>query len=342
MKILKLAILGYGNAGRAFGKLLAAKMPEIKEKYGTEVKVTAIATKTKGTLVDAAGIDLAVIEEQLTKHGKFADGIEMSAIKVAETADYDVLIEMTPLDIFSGQPATDHIKTAFKRGKHAITANKGPIAWAYRELRDMARENGCLFFYETTVMDGTPVFNLVDLTLKMCKVSKVYGILNSTTNFILEGMSAGTPYEDIIKEGKRRGFVEADPSLDIEGWDSAAKVTALMNVLMDAGLTPLEIDRKGIGGITPELVKDAAKRGKVIKLLCGGTIKNGKAAGYVRPEELSQNDMFASVTGTTSAVSITTDLMGTVSIVSHDPEIEQTAYGVMSDTLRVLEISRYS
>lgn len=338
MKTLNLAILGYGNAGRAYGKLLVAKVPEIKEKYGVEVKVTAIATRTKGTLLNRDGVDLEKIESELASLGKFKEGIEMGAMEVAESADYDVLIELTPLEIFSGQPATAHIKTAFKRGKHAITANKGPIAWAFRELRDMAAENNCYFFYETTVMDGAPVFNLADHTLKMCKITEIHGILNSTTNFILEGLANGLTYDSIIEEGKKRGFVEADPSIDVEGWDAAAKVTALMNVLMDAGLTPPDIDRRGIEGVTAGQIEEAKQRGKVIKLLCGGKFEGGKAVGYVRPEEIDQNDLLASITGTSSVVSITTDLMGTVSIVEHGPEIEQTAYGVFSDMLRIISL----
>ena len=336
MKTLKLAVLGYGNAGRAYGKLLTAKTPEIREKYKAEVTVTAIATKTKGSLIDMGGVDLEKIERELEDQGRFTDGVEMGALRVAETADYDVLIELTPLDIFSGQPATDHIKAALKRGKHAITANKGPIAWAYRELRDLAEENGGMFFHETTVMDGTPVFNLADETLKMCKVTEINGILNTTTNFILDELGKGVSYEEAIAEGRKRGFVEADPSLDVGGWDAAAKVTALMNVLMQAELTPPEISRKGIEGITAGQIADAKKRGKVIKLICGGKIENGKAVGYVGPEEIDQNDLMASVSGTSSVVSITTDLMGKVSIVEHDPEIEQTAYGVFSDTLRII------
>ena len=336
MKKLKLAILGYGNAGRAYGKLLTEKMPEIIKKYNTEVIVTAIATKTKGTLVCEAGIDLEKIEDELANHGKFLDGQDMSAIQVAKTADYDVLIELTPLEIFSGQPAIDHIKAAFCRGKHVISANKGPIAWAFRELRELAVQNNCLFFYETTVMDGAPIFNLADHTLKMCKVTEIHGILNSTTNFILEELEKGVPYEDIIEEGKKRGFVEADPAMDVEGWDAAAKVTALMNVLMDAGVTPPEIGRKGIEDITAEQMKDAKKRGKVIKLLCSGKLEGGVAKGTVKPEEIDENSLLASIKGTSSAVSITTDLMGTVSIVEHEPEIEQTAYGIFSDTLRII------
>jgi homoserine dehydrogenase len=201
----------------------------------------------------------------------------------------------------------------------------------------MASQNNCLFFYETTVMDGAPIFNLTDHTLKMCKVTEIHGILNSTTNFILEELEKGIPYDTIIEEGKRRGFVETDPRLDVEGWDAAAKVTALMNVLMDAGLTPPDIDRKGIEDITFERIEDAKKRGKAIKLLCSGKIEDGKVKGTVKPEEIDRNDLLASITSTTSVVSITTDLMGTVSIIEHDPEIEQTAYGIFGDTLRIIE-----
>ena len=337
MKTLKLAILGYGNAGRAYGRLLASKMPEIREKYDTEVMVSAIAAKTKGSIVCPEGLDLAKIESDLANFGKFQGQAGMNAIEVAEKAEYDVLLELTPLEIFSGQPAIDHIKAALKRGKHVISANKGPIAWAFRELRDMARDNGCLFFYETTVMDGAPLFNLVDETLKLCKVTEIKGILNSTTNFILEELAKGTSYEDAVEEGKRRGFVEADPSLDIEGWDAAAKITALMNVLMDAGISPKDVSRKGIEDITAAQVADAGKRGKAIKLLCVGKLEDGKAKGCVCPCEIDKTDLLASVTGTSSVVSVTTDLMGTVSIVEHGPEIEQTAYGVFSDTLRVLD-----
>lgn len=120
-----------------------------------------------------------------------------------------------------------------------ITANKGPIAWKFAALRDMAAQKpGCRFFYETTVMDGTPVFNFVEKTLQMAEVTEVSGILNSTTNYILEEMAAGKEYDEIIRKGQEIGFIEADPAMDIEGYDAAAKITALLNVLMDAEITP--------------------------------------------------------------------------------------------------------
>lgn len=337
---IKIAVLGFGNVGQAFAKLLIKKHPDILNKFGCDVKVTAISTKSKGCLVNNDGINLERALEDIRIHNCFNkennEYSKFSSMEVAERIDYDVLIELTPLQIFSGQPATDHIKTAFNRSKHAISANKGPIAWAFEDLKQLADEKEVLFYYETTVMDGTPVFNLVDETLKLCQVTEVMGILNSTTNFVLEELAKGKLYDDVINEGKQRGFVEADPSMDIEGWDAAAKTAALLNVLMRANITPLDVDRKGIEDITLEHIKDAERNGNVIKLICYGGIENNKIVARVRPEEISKNSLLATINNTTSIISITTDLMGTVSIVEHEPEIEQTAYGVFSDLIRVI------
>ncbi len=337
---IKIAILGFGNVGRSFAKLLTEKQEEILNKFNLTVSVVAISTRSKGCLVNENGIDLNDALNELEKFNHFDrnrnDYKEISSIEVAENVDYDILFELTPLQIFSGQPAIDHIKAALNRQKHAVSANKGPIAWAFESLRDLAEKNKVLFYYETTVMDGTPVFNLVDETLKFCQVREVKGILNSTTNFVLEEIAKGKPYDEVIKEGKKRGFVEEDPSMDIEGWDAAAKTAALLNVLMGANITPYDVDRKGIEDITYEQIKEAENRGNVIKLICYGGIEKGKVIARVRPEEISKSSLLASIRGTTSIVSITTDLMGTVSIVEHEPEIEQTAYGVFSDLIRVL------
>lgn len=337
---IKIAILGFGNVGQAFAKLLIKKRPDIINKLGCDVLVTAISTKSKGCLVNNNGIRLEKALEDIKKYSAFDrlsnEYSELSPMEVAEKIDYDVLIELTPLQIFSGQPAIDHIKTALSRNKHSISANKGPIAWAFEDLKKLADKQEVLFYYETTVMDGTPVFNLVDETLKLCQVTEVKGILNSTTNFVLEELAKGKTYDDAIKEGKERGFVEADPSMDIEGWDAAAKLAALLNVLMRANITPLDVDRRGIKNITLEQIKEAEKSGNVIKLLCCGGIENNKIVARVRPEEISKHSLLASINSTTSIVSITTDLMGTISIVEHEPEIEQTAYGVFSDLIRVI------
>ena len=341
MKTVKLALLGFGNAARAFSRILLEKEAALAADHDAKIIVTAIATGSRGALVNPNGIDLQEAMRQIEEDGKFhASNLAyrtMSGLDIAQHADYDCLIELSPLNIFTGQPAISHIEAALQRGKHAITANKGPIAWAYDRLRKMAAEQGVGFYYETTVMDGTPVFNLVQKTLHHCKVLAVDGILNTTTNFVLEELAKGVPYEEVMEEGRRRGFVEADPSMDLDGWDAAAKLTALLNVLMDAGITPMDIDRTGIGGVTAEQLQDAAARGKTIKLLCHGHQDAQGLHAWVRPAEVDAGSLYATITGTSSVVAIETDLMGKLSMVEHDPELPQTGYGVYSDLTRLLQ-----
>lgn len=344
MKDLKIALLGFGNAGRGFAKMLTEKQEEIREIYGRGVLVTAIATHSKGTIVNDRGIDLRKAWTDVETEGKFAADTPglctMNALEVIEGADCDVVCELTPLNIFTGQPAISHIEKAFERGRHVVSANKGPIAWDFDRLSAMAAEKGLCFFYETTVMDGAPVFNLMEHTLKFCKVTEISGILNSTTNYILEEMAAGKPYDEIIEAGKQIGFIEANPAMDIEGYDAAAKVTALLNVLMKAGITPDKVDRTGIENITLADIEAAAARGKVIKLLCRGSLVDGRVSASVKPVEVDRKDLLAAVDSTTSVVSITTDLMGKLSVIEHAPEIEQTAYGVFGDIIRVLDAEK--
>ncbi|HKK95062.1 MAG TPA: hypothetical protein VJ916_01885 [Anaerovoracaceae bacterium] len=331
-KKLKIAILGFGNASRAFAKILENERTNILTEYDVSIVTTGITTGSHGTIYNPDGLHLNSIREHYDNTGNFINPIKMSSMELAQKGDYDVLIEATPLNIHTGQPATDHIRAALNRNKAVITANKGPIAWYFNELNQLAKNNKCAFFYETTVMDGTPVFNLVNDTLKMCKVTAVDGILNTTTNFILEELAKGKDYDEVIKDGKDKGFIEADSAMDIEGYDSAAKLTALLNVLMDANTTPDKIDRKGIEDITVEDIEKAKKDNKVIKLICHGD----KNSAYVKPTLIDKQDLLADIDGTSSMVQITTNYMGKLSIIEHDPDLVQTGYGIFSDLIRVI------
>ena len=219
--------------------------------------------------------------------------------------------------------------------KSAVSANKGPLAWYYSDLAAMAQARGGKFFFESTVMDGTPIFNLRDGCLKLCEVTAIEGILNSTTNFILKALADGKTWEQALDEGRAAGMVEADPSMDTDGWDAAAKICVLSNVLMDAKIDPRFVQRQGIAGITKEQLDDAKARGRVIKLMCRAEKDEfGRVTASVAPEEIPADSLYATVDGASSAVSITTDLMGKLTIVENDPTIVQTAYGVFQDILR--------
>ncbi|WP_324825324.1 homoserine dehydrogenase [Sinanaerobacter sp. ZZT-01] len=344
MRRLNVAMIGFGNAGRAFSRIILEKQKEIEKTMDCDIRIVAITTGRRGSFLCEEGIDLEEACRQIEEEGAFRTDSpqysKLTSTEVIRSVEYDVMLELTPLQIFTGQPAIDHIKAAMQRKKHVVTANKGPIAWAYKELREMAEEKGVCFYYETTVMDGTPIFNLTVDTLKFCKVTEVSGILNTTTNFVLEELAKGASYEEAMQEGRKRGFVEADPSMDMDGWDAAAKTTALLNVLMHADITPRDIDRTGITAITEKDIKEAKRRGCFIKLFCRGVIEDGKVVGTVKPIEVPEQELIAHIDGTSSAVSITTDLMGKLTIVEHNPEILQTGYGIFSDLIRVIDHSK--
>ncbi|MGE5629986.1 MAG: homoserine dehydrogenase [Caulobacteraceae bacterium] len=338
---VKLCMLGFGNAGKEFCRLLLHKSEEIRSTYGYQVLVTDIATKSKGTLSNENGIDLARALHEVEGEDRFKsdnpDLVGRNSIETIGTTAADVLVELSTLSIKDGQPAISHIETALNSGMHVITANKGPIAWDYKRLKKLACSKGLLLLHETTVMDGTPVFNLAKETLPGCKVISFKGILNSTTNFILEEMENGRSFAEALKEAQRRGFAEADPSMDIDGWDAAAKTAAIANVLMNGELNPMSVERTGISGITLTDIEKAKQEGKKIKLLCEGYEENSTIKGRVYPKLFDERDIFSNIDSTSSIVSITTDLMGEICIVERNPEIQQTAYGIYSDLLTLLK-----
>lgn len=339
-KKLSICMIGFGNAGKEFCRMLAEKTEEIKSTYDCSVIVTAISTRSKGSLFDPSGIDLERALHEVEAEGKFSQEnpqrTDSTAMEIIKKSRADVLIELSTLSIKDGQPAISHIEEAFRNNMHVITANKGPIAWDYKRLKAMADGKGLSLLHETTVMDGAPIFNLAEKTLPGCKILGFKGILNSTTNFIMEEMEAGSDYEYALKEAQRRGFAEADPSLDIDGWDAAAKTAALINVLMNGDATPMTIDRTGISDITLKDIEEAKQKDGKIKLFCEGLRDKDKIIGRVYPAFVDNRDIFSNIDSTTSILSITTDLMGEICMVERHPEIKQTAYGVYSDLLTLL------
>ncbi|KON30319.1 hypothetical protein AC482_04115 [miscellaneous Crenarchaeota group-15 archaeon DG-45] len=341
---MRLALIGFGNVGQAFARLLLSKREWLREALELDVEVAAVATLTRGSLMSDGALDLGrVLSEiggrgSLTGYGPESTGL--SALEIIEGCGADLMVELTTLNIESGRPAIDHIRAALGSGMSVITANKGPLAFAYRELRALARSRRACFRFEGTVMDGAPVFSLVERTLPGCRVTGIAGILNSTSNFILSRMARGAGLDEALREARMLGMTEADPSLDVDGWDAAAKTAALANVLMDAGTTPQEVDRAGIGGLDPGAVRLAARRGMKFKLVARAERAGGSVETAVRPERMGPDDPFWSVEGASSAVTLRTDLMGEVTIVERDPGLAQTAYAVFSDMILIHESIR--
>lgn len=316
---MKLALVGYGHVGRAFARLLDSKRSQYP------FRIVGIHTLRHGTAYDPRGLPLE------PAFGPPASGIE----EFLDRAQPEVMIEVTSLNPSTGEPATSHIRAAFARRVHVITANKGPIAHSYATLRDEAARAGVNFRFESTCMDGTPIFNLVRDHLPGVTILGFAGVLNSTSQVVIEAMKRGRSMEEGIAEARRLGIAETDVSYDIDGWDSAAKAAALANVLMDARVTPLDVERRGIGRLTTERVQDLARRGKTVALVSRARRAQGRIRLRVRAEVLDQTDLLGSVKGTSNLLLIETDLMGTIGVVSLNPRVEQTAYGVFADLVDI-------
>ena len=247
----------------------------------------------------------------------------------------DVLFEASSLERRTGQPAIDHIKAALQSGAHAISANKGPVVHSYRQLRDLAAAQKRKFFFESAVMDGTPIFSMFPHCLPAVDLRGFRGILNSTTNVVLTEMEKGTSLEAAVKHAQEIGVAETDPSDDLDGWDAAVKVAALAIVLMGADITLNDVEREGIRSLTPEIVRAAPSAGMRYKLICRAERTANGVHASVRPEKLPMADPLAQLEGTTSAVRFDMDVFG-LSIIEHKPGVIATAYGLFADFIRAV------
>lgn len=316
---MKVALIGYGNVGKAFARLLDSR------RSAYPFRIVGIQTAHHGAAYSAKGIGLEpVFDSEAPNIEAFFD-----------KARPEVAIEVTPLNPENGEPATTHIRKAIQRGIHVITANKGPIAHAYAELRELARLAQVEFRFESTVMDGVPIFNMVRHSLPAIRILGFEGCLNSTSKLVMEAMARGLSMDEGIKIAQEQGIAETDASLDIDGWDSAAKAAAIANVLMDAQATPASVARTGIRDFTTQQIVELASQGKIVSLISRGQRDGNNIRLSVTPDVLSKTDLLANAHGTSNMLLLHTDLMGTIGTVSLLPGVDQTAYGLFSDLVDI-------
>jgi homoserine dehydrogenase len=333
---MKVLLIGFGNVGQKMAEILfleREKHPNIRD---LAVSFVGIVTRSHGSLVNNNGVNVVSALREIREEGRFSwTNFELTNIKGLDAVrqlDYDVLVELSTLSIREkGEPALSHVREALRRGKHVVTANKAPAAFAYRELRDLANSNGVSFLMESTVMDGTPVFNMARCGLKAAAITGVSGVLNSTTNFVLSRMEKGESLETAVAVAQKEGFAEADPSHDLEGWDASAKITVLANVLMDASLTPYEVDRQGITHITVTDAQRVVQSGKNLKLICKAWREGERVKAKVGLEEIERGHPFAPIRESGSILMIETDLLAPFVIMETDPTLYDTAFGVIND-----------
>lgn len=342
---LALALVGFGHVGQRFVQLL----DELADRIEFRWRLVAVGTARHGSVIAAEGIDarraIALREageplDRLDAAPTARSGIDIvrqvAAALGEEAADGRlVVVETTTLDIDGGEPAVAHVRAALESFAHVVTANKGPAAFAYDELADLARAVERWFLFEGAVMDGVPVFNLVRETMPAVGIDGFRGIINTTCQYALAEMERGVALDDAIREMQGRGIAEADASHDVDGWDAAAKTAALANVLMGARVTPHDVARVGIRDIAPDELAAEGRRGRRVRLVASANRRHGRIEARVEPEVLDAGDPLATLGPLENALYLRTDVLGEIGIVQRGSSLTQTAYALVSDLTRI-------
>lgn len=340
----KLALIGFGNVARALARLLVRKQELLKEK-GITFSFTGISTGKHGFAVNLDGLDIQKALE-LVESGKSIDALSKlpitNSLSVIQHSAADVMFENSPVNTQTGQPALDHIRTGLGLNMHAITANKGPVVHGYRELTALAESKGRKFKFESTVLGGAPVFSVFREAFPLAELSSIKGIFNATTNIVLSRMENGESYEDAVKYCQSIGVAETDPTNDVDGWDAAIKVAALVTVLMDTPMTPQQVNPTGIRGITTEMIAKAKAEGKRYKLVCSAEKVGDKVTASVAPQLVDSASPLYGMMNSSTGITFRTDVILDYSITQTEREglkggpIE-TAYGLFADFVNIVK-----
>ncbi|HEY4700174.1 MAG TPA: homoserine dehydrogenase [Nitrososphaerales archaeon] len=331
---MRLILLGYGVVGQSLTEIFSVRKKELLERYGMHPRVVAIVDK-RGAVINAKGLDLDEVRKMKKKHGTVAavpeQGIRgASVLNIIEQTDAEVVVEATPTNLETGEPGMTHIETALKAGKHVVTVNKGPLALAQPSLMELAVYNGVNLRFSGTVGGGTPILDFGRKCLYSDKLLFIEGILNGTTNFMLTEMNKNSlTFEEALRLAQEKGYAEANPSLDVDGLDTAAKLVIMANWLLGMEVTLKDVSINGIRKVKPEDLKEAGDKGCAIKLI--GQIKDGLK---VEPTEIRKDDPIC-IGGTLNAVKFHSEFAGDEIIIGKGAGGLETASAVLRDLLEI-------
>ena len=344
MNSLRVAVLGYGTVARALAAMLADLAPRLREERGVSFTFTAALTKRHGGWLHAKGLSPEALHASGWPGGAVPAGAQPfsgPALDLIASCEADVLVELTPLAPLDGEPARTHLENALLRGLHVVTANKGPIAHSLSHLKSLARARGKQLRFESTVMDGAPLFNLRERCLPGTRVIRLRGVLNATSSHVSERLAHGDGLDAAIRDAQRLGITETDPAHDLDGWDSAVKAAVLANALMDGHIRPQDVRRQGCGAeALREMVAAVPPGTHVRQLVEIDHTATGSVSASVRVAALKPGSFLASLRGMETAVTLSTDTMQELTIVEGEGGPGQTAFGLITDLLEVAALAR--
>jgi homoserine dehydrogenase len=340
MKTIRTFLVGLGNVNRNFLRILEMKAERLSLDYGVEFRIVAVADSS-GVAVNNEGFDPAA-----TRQAK-ADGTpvremagyqaKVSATELVATLDCDLVLEASPVNLSDGEPGLSVVRAALQRGIAVVLANKAPLVLAFDELHDLAAQSGAGLAYSATVCGALPVINIGQRDLVAADIMHVRGIFNSTSNFVLAEMAAGRDYATALAEAQQRGIAETDPSLDVEGWDTANKLVIIANSFLGQRATLADVTVKGITHLTIEDVQAAALQNTVIKLVAKAEAQdNGTYSLRVEPTALPAGDFLARCEGWEMGIELRSDLYGLMYHKIWEREPLPTAAAMLRDAVNLL------
>jgi homoserine dehydrogenase len=332
---MRIILVGYGVVGKGVTTILSRRYAEKVKDSGFNPKIVAIAD-IDGAVINPRGLSSEKLEAIRQKGYPISADPEFGrpgipALEVIESVEAEVVVEVTPVNIKNGEPALSHITKAFKTGKHVVTTNKGPLALAMPALTELAEYNNVYLRFSGTVGGGTPMLEFAKRCLAGDRILAIKGILNGTTNYILTEMSQNhVTFQDALTNAQKLGYAEREPSMDIDGFDTACKVVILANWIMNQKITLRDVDRTGIRDVTLQALEDAAKRNNTIKLI--GSIENNKAT--VKPTEIPITNPLC-VSGVLNAVTFSTEYAAEQTLIGRGAGGIETASAVLRDLLDI-------
>jgi homoserine dehydrogenase len=332
-------MIGVGNIGRSFLQLMIQKKETLAQRYGLRLILTA-ACDSSGAALSPEGLDpAAILALKAQKKGVAVlpgGRPGMAAREVVRLAGAHLLLEISPTNLKDGQPGLGAMEEALARRMHIVTANKGPLVLAYAHLTELARLGGVQLRHSAAVAGACPTVNIGRRDLAGCEISRIEGILNTTTNYILCGMlDAGKSFAEALKEAQTAGIAEADPTLDIDGWDSANKLVILANAVLGVPATLADVAVTGIRALTLEELKRAQGKGAAIKLLA---VAEKTDSGYrfsVQPTELPLTHPMSRLTKWQMGIVYYTDIQGTQCAVVDEEGTIPTAAAMLRDLINI-------
>ncbi|MDA1001302.1 MAG: homoserine dehydrogenase [bacterium] len=344
-KPVRIIICGFGRVGRNFARLLDEKKEYLARAFGFSSLLLGVG-ELGGSVYSPDGLDAAALAEFFEKSGTLntAAGLRQTdwqpdwqGIDLIHRAAADVLVETTPTDIHTGEPALSHIRAALEGKMHVVSANKGPFIRHYPALREKAAAAGLALKLSAAAAAALPTLDVAQTCLAGTEIRAIEGILNGTSNFILSRMrSQGVSYADALAEAQRLGIAEADPALDVEGHDTANKLALIANVCMGLDIAPEDVPKEGIQGVSPEDIQAATAGGRVIRLI--GKVERTKDGGFqasVRPEALAPDHPLAGVDGAEKGIAYTTDTMDRVAVIGGKSDPRGAAAAILKDILNI-------